>query len=94
MEARKLQSERYKNKKFNTNSLMGNKEIKNYCKLKKESEDTMEEIYSRFNLSVRAYNRILKISRTIADLDSSVQVQRSHIIEALNYRRFINGEII
>lgn len=94
MDARKLQNERYKDKKFNTNSLMGNKEIKSYCKLKKESEDTMEEIYSRFNLSVRAYNRILKISRTIADLDSSVQVKRSHIIEALNYRRFINGEII
>ncbi|MEG2353265.1 MAG: YifB family Mg chelatase-like AAA ATPase [Clostridium sp.] len=94
VDARKVQSYRYRGLNNKTNSLMGNKEIKEYCRLSKESSKILEQMYSKFNLSVRAYNRILKISRTIADLDGAENVEKAHVIEALNYRRFINGEII
>ena len=65
---------------------MGEKEFKKYCKLDKESTDLLEMAFRKLNLSARAYNRILKVARTIADLDGSMDIKKQHILEAIQYR--------
>lgn len=92
--ARKVQKDRFKNYSIHCNSEMDTKLIKKYCKLNKDCKNIMSKIYNKFNLSTRAYSRILKVSRTIADLDSSKHIEKKHLIEALQYRRFLNEEII
>jgi magnesium chelatase family protein len=80
--ARVVQRERFKK----TNSRMSPKEIKEFCKLDDESQQLLKMAMTELNLSARAYDRILKVSRTIADLDSSAQIQSPHISEAIQYR--------
>ncbi len=58
------------------------------------ASNILEKIYDRFNLSVRSYGRILKVARTIADLNSNSKIQKEDIIEALQYRKFINNDIV
>lgn len=92
--ARRIQKDRFKNYNIYCNSEMNTKLIKRYCKLNKECKSIMSNIYSKFKLSTRAYSRILKVSRTIADLDNSKYIEKKHLIEALQYRKFLNEEII
>lgn len=54
----------------------------------------MERIYNKFNLSTRSYSRIIKVSRSIADLRKSNNIEKEDLIEALQYRKFINEKII
>ena len=61
-------------------------QVRKYCELSQESEDLIKEAFTRLNLSARAYNRILKVARTIADLDNSEQVEFQHVAEAIGYR--------
>ncbi|MBP2031647.1 magnesium chelatase family protein [Clostridium algifaecis] len=94
LKARKIQYERLKNSKINYNSQMDNNLIKKYCKLSINSNKLLNNIFSNYNLSARAYNRILKVSRTIADLDNSECINEEHLIEALHYRKFLNNKIV
>jgi magnesium chelatase family protein len=65
---------------------MNIKQIQNICILDKQSQQLLSQAVSKMNLSARAYNRILKISRTIADLSNSKDIQINHIAESLQYR--------
>ena len=57
-----------------------------YCKITPEANLIVKQAFEKFNMSARAYNRILKVARTIADLDGAKDIELSHIIEAINYR--------
>ena len=65
---------------------MGPEEIRNYCKLDDEGIALLRRAFEVFNLTARSYDRILKLARTIADLDDSDQVTAGHIAEAVQYR--------
>ncbi|MBR6779180.1 MAG: YifB family Mg chelatase-like AAA ATPase [Clostridia bacterium] len=84
--ARDKQLARFKNSKIYSNAKMGEKEFKQYCSLDKECTDLLELAFKRLNLSARAYNRILKVARTIADLDNSEKIEKQHLLEAIQYR--------
>lgn len=68
------------------NAHMKPDDIIHYCKLKSEDAAYLEEVMSKLGLSVRAWHRILKVSRTIADLGGEEHIQRKHVAEALSYR--------
>lgn len=88
--ARQIQLDRFKGTKIYNNAKMTNAMVKKYCKLDKRSIDLLGQAFSDLNLSARAYNRILKVSRTIADLESSKEILPSHIMEAIGYRSLDN----
>ena len=84
--ARKVQLERYKNDKNYSNAKMNSKQIKLYCKIDDNTRDFMEQAFEKFHMSARAYNRILKVARTIADLEGKENIEFEHVAEALAYR--------
>ena len=84
--AREIQVNRFKESKIYSNSNMGEKEFKEFCALDKECTDLLETAFKKLNLSARAYNRILKVARTIADLDGEEKIKKPHILEAIQYR--------
>lgn len=86
IKARDIQKDRFK--KTKTNSEMSSKDLKIYCELNNESNQILKHAVNKFNLSARSYNRILKVSRTIADLDSQEKILENHILEAIQYRFF------
>ncbi|PJC85151.1 ATP-dependent protease [Vibrio sp. HA2012] len=74
------------NRNGKVNALLGSREIEYYCQLKKEDARFLENALHQLGLSIRAYHRIIKVSRTIADLEGAENIRRSHIAEALGYR--------
>lgn len=86
IKARDIQIGRFKNENIISNSQMTPKLIKKYCKLDSASESLLRNAISKLNLSARAYDRILKLSRTIADLQGKKDIEASHIAEAVQYR--------
>lgn len=86
--ARKIQVERFKEEGLVSNSQISPKHIKKYCQLDSNGENLLRMAISKFNLSGRAYDRILKLSRTIADLKESENITQVHIAEAIQYRNF------
>lgn len=85
--ARDTQTKRFsKERRILSNSEMGNKELKKYCKLSPECLELLKLAVSRIKLSARSYNRVIKISRTIADLEGTQDIKPNHIAEALQYR--------
>lgn len=84
--ARKIQLERYKNSKILSNSELTPKLIDKYCKLDENGKKILENAFNKLKLSARAYGRILKVARTIADLEASENIQVKHIAEAIQYR--------
>ena len=84
--AREIQLERFKNKDYFNNSQIKNKDIKIYCKLSNSSESIMKEAFLKYKFSGRTYNKLLKVSRTIADLDGKKDIEDKHILEAIRYR--------
>ena len=91
VKARKIQSQRYKDYPIFTNSQLTAELIKKFCKLDENCETLLKTAISRFNLSGRSYDRILKLSRTIADLDGCENIESTHIAQALQYRNFIEN---
>ncbi len=85
-EARELQKDRYKEESFNLNGEMPDKFISKYCKLNAACEKIMELSFKKYGFSARTYNKLLKISRTIADLDKSTDIKEMHLLEAIRYR--------
>ena len=84
--ARKIQYERYKDEKILTNSDLTSKLIPKYCKIDKASEEILKMATVKYQLSGRKYDRVLKLARTIADLDNSENITSMHITQALQYR--------
>ena len=85
--ARKIQEERYKDfPEIHSNAQMTTKLLQKYCVLDAAGQDALRNAMRRLGLSARAYDRILKVSRTIADLDGSAQIRHEHLAEAINYR--------
>ncbi|MBQ7579311.1 MAG: YifB family Mg chelatase-like AAA ATPase [Clostridia bacterium] len=84
--ARKIQLERFKNDGIYCNAKMTTRHINKYCKLDEQSKKILEDAFDRFNMSARGYNRILKVARTIADLENSENIKPEHITEAISYR--------
>ncbi len=84
--ARSIQLERYKNEKIYFNSQLSANQINKYCHLGKNEELLMRHAFERMNLSPRAYHKIIKLARTIADLRNTEKIDETHIGEALQYR--------
>lgn len=86
VKARKIQAERYKNDGILTNSELTAKLIKKYCQLDKASAEILKTASVKYHLSGRRYDRILKLARTIADLEGSKDIKQNHVMQALQYR--------
>ena len=86
LRARQIQTERFQNSVINYNAQMGPKEIEQYCALDESSMNLIRNAMEKLNLSARAYDRILKVARTIADLEASDNIKTAHIAEAIQYR--------
>ena len=84
--ARKIQQQRFSSKKIFSNSQMSSSDLQKYCSLDKESITYLRHTISELQLSARAYDRILKVARTIADLYGTEEVVLEHIYEAVQYR--------
>jgi len=88
MQARDVQSVRFKGNSTNTNANMSVKEIGKYCRLDKEGENLLKAAVTSLALSARAYHRILKLARTIADMEKIEDISSQHVSEAVGYRVF------
>jgi magnesium chelatase family protein len=84
--AREIQNRRFKRSKIHTNSGMNSRQIRQFCSIDEQSSRLLEKAMNRFGLSARAYARILKIARTIADLEGIADIGVSHVGEAIQYR--------
>ena len=85
--AREIQQKRFYNISIHSNAEMGNKDIKKYCSLPKDAEGILNQAAVMFQLSARSYFKMIKIARTIADLQGAEEINVSHMAEALQYRR-------
>ncbi len=84
--AREIQSIRFAKTEIHYNSQMKETHIRRYCRLEKGDEQFFQRVYGNMNLSARAYTRILKVARTIADLDGQEQIGHEHLCESISYR--------
>lgn len=90
-----IQNKRYKDEPFSYNSRIPSEKIPIYCPLSKELKDYMRQIYDAQNLTGRTYHKILKVARTLADMDESINIEKKHLMEAVQFRcldtRFYGG---
>ena len=84
--ARNIQSERFAGLGIHSNAMMNSRMLREFCRLDAEARSLLERAMERLNLSARAYDRIIKVARTIADLDGAAEIGASHISEAITYR--------
>ena len=87
LKARAIQNERFKQSKLvHCNAMMNNKMVRQYCALDEECDKLLEFTMNKLGFSARAYDRILKVARTIADLEGAENIQKKHLLEAISYR--------
>ena len=84
--AREIQENRFRNEEIFSNSQMSSRQCEKYCKIDKESKELLKSAYQKLGLSARAHNKILKVARTIADLEGKENIEKRHIAEAIQYR--------
>ena len=84
--ARRLQHQRFEGTSIHANANMESKQIREYCKIESQAQDLLRVAINQLGLSARAYDRILKVSRTIADLDENPSIEAVHVSEAIQYR--------
>lgn len=92
-EARRRQLDRFKGDKVFANGQMKTRHIKKYCGLSADAHGLLDMAMQRLNLSARAYSRILKVARTVADLDGAESIGSGHISEAIQYRMLDRGQV-
>lgn len=92
--ARKIQRDRLSKFNIKYNSQMDNRLVNKFCKLDLQSKQILETVYRKENISTRSYFKILKIARTIADLENKENITTEHIMEVINYRKFINKQVV
>lgn len=83
-----IQRERYKKEKFCFNGELDGRKLEKYCVMTGGADKLLEQVYEQFQFSTRAYHKILKTARTIADMESSEKIKEEHICEALAYRAY------
>ena len=86
MAARKVQAERFKGTQVHTNTMMTSAMLREFCPLSTETRTLLDRAMERLQLSARAYDRIIKVARTIADLEGAADIAPAHISEAIGYR--------
>jgi magnesium chelatase family protein len=86
VKAREIQGKRFRDTRIHTNSGMSSRQIKKFCKIDEDSHALLEKAVDKFGLSARAHSRILKIARTIADLEGNPDIGAPHVAEAIQYR--------
>lgn len=95
--AREIQIKRYKELGIFSNAELDSNLLNTFCKLDKKSREIMEKAFETFGLSARAHDKILKVARTIADLEGTKEIQYKHLAEALQYRcldtKYLNNKI-
>ena len=84
--ARMIQTERFNKRNIHANAQMGARDLKRYCAVNDDAEKLLETAINKLGLSARAYSRVLKVGRTIADLAGLEAIQAAHIAEAIQYR--------
>jgi magnesium chelatase family protein len=94
--ARKVQKNRYEklNTPIHSNAQMGSYELQTFCQLDESSRTILKNAMNKLGLSARAYDRIIKVARTIADLDGAEEIQTQHIAEAIQYRSLDRNKVI
>lgn len=86
LEAWKMQQKRFEGTKYHFNADIGSQDVAKYCTMEEKAEQTLRKLFMKLQLSARAYYRILKVSRTIADLEQEEKILERHIKEAACYR--------
>jgi len=84
--AREIQKRRFEDRPYQVNALMPPRDIRRFCRLSEEGEKLLKAAFERLALSARAYDRILKVARTIADLEGESSILPRHLAEAVQYR--------
>jgi magnesium chelatase family protein len=84
--ARAIQQERFNGDGIHANAQMKPRHLRKYCKIDADCQNLMEAAMNRLGLSARAYNRVLKVARTIADIEGSEKISSEHVSEAIQYR--------
>ncbi|MBE6062179.1 MAG: ATP-binding protein [Clostridium butyricum] len=92
--ARFIQKERFKETKYKYNSELKGKEIFELCRINKKCDEILKYYYNSTKMSLRGYGKVVKLARTIADINNKLDISEEHILEAISYRKNINGEII
>jgi len=91
--ARKIQQQRFAGTPVRSNAKMTSEQIKKYCKLDEQSEQILKAAFDKFKMSARGYTRILKVARTIADLEGEENICSRHVLEAISYRNIDKVQI-
>jgi magnesium chelatase family protein len=94
LNARQIQNNRFQKYEHTLNATIDGRLLAFFCKLSNEGQKIMDKATEKFELSARGYHRILKVSRTIADLDNQQDIQEQHLLEAISYRNHFSGSIL
>jgi magnesium chelatase family protein len=85
-DAREMQRERFRGSDTMSNATINAAQLQKFCVIDKEAENVLKIAFEKLGLTARAYDRVLKVSRTIADLDQSEVIKSNHVLEAVRYR--------